>query len=140
MYDYHVNELNMDPDEVPLQWATVEAEVLRTSASLEVRRQHAGIHQANQHDAHQGSDADVFAAFLRACNNKRLKLKVPNLSDNEVFQVLQQMGLDREGALEANKQQNPDDKEKEKKAREKVVCSHPNVVVSNLSFCHRSRT
>ena len=121
MHNYYAREVGVAEDKIPRVYCKLSAEVVRLRASLDVRRQLAGDHQARQHDAHQASSSDNIAAFYRACKDKRGRLKTPLLTDNDVWTVIKSLGLDRENAFEEFKRKKPN--ESEANLRVKLVCN-----------------
>ena len=118
MKQYYKHELNVKEEDIPEPFHLVEAEIVRSPASLAVRKRLAGEHQARQQNSHQGTVADVLGAFMRTSKEKLEKLQIANLTDNEVWQVIAQIGLQHQSAFELSKQRKPSDTEQQLQQRQ----------------------
>ena len=99
MYDYHKNDLGMDDKDIPEAYKVVEAEVLKMTTSLAVRRRYAGEHQSVQREVHHGAAHELLAAFMRKAQEKKALLGTAALLDDEVYKTVYEIGRHNENML-----------------------------------------
>ena len=109
LYDHYKKERNFSEEKIPNTVRFVEAEILRADTPLEVCRLAAGQHQALQCQVKGISSEDAFALFQQTALEYLESRGQPWMTDAEMWQVLQQLGVQYQAKKADTKEKSPEE-------------------------------
>ena len=124
-----------EEDSLPYGYRVVRGLVLRVDTPFRCLVSAAGHHQSTQHDTVEPGVGDVMRSIIKVAKEKVAKDRRAHLTDDELYDTLQQMGMERgNDSLLAKKSSDdtlPMSPDEAAKLQAKTVC--------NASLCHVSQ-
>jgi hypothetical protein len=93
LYTEYKSQRKVTEDKIPDTIKNLRAEILSSETPLEVCRLAAGQNQRIQSNSEEVSTADAYAFIVMKCRERQVTHGSPFMSDNEVFECVQNLGI-----------------------------------------------